>query len=423
MTTPACPVPNTHSRLDQVHRLWHQTLSAYDDPDGFCANLNATIEALRNVTFMLQAEKDSIPGFEDWYENWRERMRQDEVLKWLHDARNTVVHKADLDASSHAVGQLHNNITLATVTVEVSPTMPTSDICAAMVNDLPPAMASRRQDLVLSVERRWIANDLPDRELLESLAHAYEFLSDLVRDAHSLTGYRFYGTNDDGEQVQDERSRPACMVTTREVRTVHMSVTDRSLMIPQRVEIRKPTNEVGENLMRRYGISTSGAPKASENTSPQALTEEVVEWSKKMLVKDRKHQRIVFIHSASGWNTEQIMAPDRPGKYTLLRVLADNVRKIAGDAIVDVGEVWIAPYEALMNGAEPEHAHGRREALLVTLLQSDGTYRAYRTPFKRRLFGGIALDKTEVTQGPIPAYLSPLCDVWGLPPPNDGVTW
>ena len=63
-----CPLPKTHRRLVEAHLLWHQTLAQYQQPELFQANLNATIQALRNITFILQSEKHSFDQFEGWYE-------------------------------------------------------------------------------------------------------------------------------------------------------------------------------------------------------------------------------------------------------------------------------------------------------------------------------------------------------------------
>lgn len=60
----ACPVPDAHRRLDAAHRLWHQAEASYAEPDGFTANLNACIQALRSVTWVLQKGKRSIPDFD-----------------------------------------------------------------------------------------------------------------------------------------------------------------------------------------------------------------------------------------------------------------------------------------------------------------------------------------------------------------------
>jgi hypothetical protein len=35
---PGCPIPLTHRRLRQAHRLWHQTLDCYHDAERFRAN-------------------------------------------------------------------------------------------------------------------------------------------------------------------------------------------------------------------------------------------------------------------------------------------------------------------------------------------------------------------------------------------------
>src|SRR5438105_4921591 len=82
-----CPVPATHRRLAEAHLMWHQTLTNYQEPDIFRANLNATIQALRNITFALQNEHQSIPGFKEWYSDWQSRLKMDADAKWLHEAR------------------------------------------------------------------------------------------------------------------------------------------------------------------------------------------------------------------------------------------------------------------------------------------------------------------------------------------------
>src|SRR5436309_15092466 len=98
----SCPIPDTHTRLRQSHTLWHQTQREYGSPDAFCTNLNATIQALRSVTFVLQKEHDAIPDFAPWYDGWRERMKSDPLMKWLVDARNRIEKQGDLKTYSSA---------------------------------------------------------------------------------------------------------------------------------------------------------------------------------------------------------------------------------------------------------------------------------------------------------------------------------
>ncbi len=76
-----CKIENTHKRLLESHRLWHQTLDNYFDPEAFRVYLNATIQALRNLTFALQNEKSEITGFDEWYTKWQDKMKKDSVMK------------------------------------------------------------------------------------------------------------------------------------------------------------------------------------------------------------------------------------------------------------------------------------------------------------------------------------------------------
>lgn len=95
------PIPNAHGRLSQAHRLWHQAADEYNDAEGFRTNLNSLIEALRNVTFVLQNEKAKIPQFDEWYSSWQARLKADKIMSWLHEARTTIVHKSDWDYAVH----------------------------------------------------------------------------------------------------------------------------------------------------------------------------------------------------------------------------------------------------------------------------------------------------------------------------------
>lgn len=81
-----CVIPNTHNRLNEVHMLIHQTANNYFNPEGFRVNLDATIQAMRNLTFALQAEKGSIGDeFENWYSEWQEKMKNDSLMKFTDE--------------------------------------------------------------------------------------------------------------------------------------------------------------------------------------------------------------------------------------------------------------------------------------------------------------------------------------------------
>jgi hypothetical protein len=63
-------------------------------PRLFLTDLNAAIQALRNITFRLQNEKSRIPDFERWYQGEQDAMRRDPLLARFHHSRNVVVKQA-----------------------------------------------------------------------------------------------------------------------------------------------------------------------------------------------------------------------------------------------------------------------------------------------------------------------------------------
>ena len=157
-------------------------------PDEFLRNINQLVVTLRQVTFMLQNQKDKIPGFDDWYENgWRERLKADPIMTWLHDARTTIEHIGDLDLSSTAnVTVIASWIDGPYTEFEVAPHIGPREIAENFSSsDLPDRM---RKEGLLKVERRWVSNDFPGHELTDVCAHGYGVLAEILAEAHERIG-------------------------------------------------------------------------------------------------------------------------------------------------------------------------------------------------------------------------------------------
>lgn len=407
-----CPLPNTHSRLSQTHRLWHQMLDAYDDPEGFRANLNSTIEALRNVTFMLQKEKHAIPEFDRWYTDWREKLKADPVMQWLCEARTIVVHNSDLETQSTAHATVHNNLSLARISLELSPLLPFAAACELIASTLPEPFASNKNDLVLSIERRWIAKQLPDWELLDALAHAYGVLSNIVKEAHERAGSHFETRDCSGDSCSiPTDGRLPCMITTAEVRTSRIALADgASLVCRHRPFQMNP--EHTKKAVKRYGLGKFRVPLTVEG-DPFQIAESLMPLAKQMLQKDKYHVRIMFLRTPQQWTIRQLDARDRKEKYALMRTLANEIRQLHVDALIEISETWMSSVEEMKAGRLPAEAHDKKEALVITVAISDGNCRQYITMFKRNMIGQIKLGKTEVVSS-TPFYLAPILEVWGV---------
>jgi hypothetical protein len=408
-----CPVPQSHGRLQQAHVLWHQALAAYDEEPAFRANLNSVIEALRNTTFMLQAEKHVIPDFQRWYEGWREQMKADAVLTWLVEARTRVVHQSDLETQSTAHGVVHTNLSLASVEIDLPPLLPTNLACQMMVETLPEPFASDRRNLVLSVERRWTVPELNGRELLDALGHAYGFLSNLIRDAHKQTAADFDVRDLHDRLHATSDGRPECMITTADARTVRLALEDNRWLQPEVVRV--PDDPAARTeAAKRYGLRDG----TSLPHEPVPRAEAVLELAKRMLVRDKTHVRVMFMRTSKGWQIVEIRAADRAEKYALMRSVAELVRRTRADAIIEVGEAWLRFEPADVN-VPPENDPKKEEVLFVSVASADGTLRQYITPFSRTIFGRIKLGETftlDADSGQ-PTYYAPILEVWGVPLP------
>lgn len=415
-----CPLPNTHSRLSQAHRLWHQMLDDYNDPESFRANLNSTIEALRNVTFMLQKEKHVIPNFDTWYDGEREKMKADSVMIWLCEARTIVVHNSDLETQSTAHATVHNNLSLARISLELPPLLPFAAACELIASTLPESFASKKSDLVLSIERRWVAKQLPEWELLDALGHAYGILSNIVKEAHERAGFRFETQDCHGDRCNTPADgRLPCMVTTAEARTARTALADGvSLVSCQQTFQIKP--EHTKKAAKRYGLEKFEVP-LTVGADPFQIAESLIPLAKQMLQKDKYHVRIMFLRTPQQWTIRRIDARDRTEKYALMRTLANEICQLHVDALIEISEIWMSSVEEIKAGRLPAEAHDRKEALVVIVAISDGKYLEYVTPFKRNILGKIKFEQTEVVSL-TPYYLAPIFDVWGVTLPSHEIS-
>lgn len=408
-------VPN-YTRLEQAHRLWHQTHAAYFDPNGFQANLNSLIEALRNVTFMLQSEKKAISNFDSWYKDIQDQLKKDQILSWLSDARTTVVHKTDLETKSFAIATIHNNLDLHIIKFQVHPFMTHDAIVGFALTKIPKEIYSQREFLVLSIERKWLVESLIEIELLEALAHAYGVISNVVKEAHEKNGHIFKTAAISMEAMEDIREtadgRLPCMITTRESRTCRISLKDGApLDVMTKKEVMKAADV--KKAAKRYKLQASDF--LSFKSDPIRFAESLVPHAKRILAKDKHHVRLAFLYDDDNkWRQYYLEATNRQDKYVLMRNLADEVKRIGATAIVEISEVWLMPVAEGALGIFPEQSPNRQEALQISVLKSDGTAQSYTTIFKRNIFGKIIFNDTIMEKTASLYSLGPIMEVWGI---------
>lgn len=405
------PISNAHKRLLEAHRLWHQALEHYFEPEGFRTYLNACIQALRNLTFALQSEKKSIPNFDEWYLQWQERMRKDSMLKWLNDARVTVVHQRDLETKSTVKVTVHNYLDVAKTEFEVPLCLSSVDIAHFVANSLPENLI---RNCIAVIERRWIAEDMPKIELLDVIAYSYTFLFQMVKEAYEIVGQSVQSCEirDNLHPISNEELKEGkfeCLNISKELRTKRISLNDFSELTPRTFKV-PFKSDLGIKAAKRYKVNP-------EQLAMPNSFDKLNEVARKVLVKDKYHRSLFYLYvPEKGLQLVGIDPSDQVEKFAIMRRMADNVKQTGATAIVFISEIWMTTnIKAAFNGTPVEEIQEREEALTVTTVSSDGTYKSLLTKFTRGLMGNIKLEPTiEVDYADTIYFLEPILKVWNI---------
>lgn len=412
-----CPLQAVHNRLNAVHEFWHQALNAYPDPDGFRTYLNACIQELRNVTFVLQKNKKLIPGFDSWYGPWQEKMKTDTVLRWSVGARNRIVKEGDLATASTArVAVIKDYGEPPILDVNVPPLQTTEEIATNIAHEAIP----ETEEGLLRVERRWVAENLPDRELLDALAHAYGVLSQLVEDAHAqagVTGARTFVREKDGElrpftgPTEHLAGRLPCMVLTVQHRTVWIDLKTKDILIPTASQLPPQPPEIAKELSERYRVSMDDLVTAERSEGVRGVAEFFFELARVMLKTDGYHIPMAFLILPNG-DMQQCVIP--AASVTEQRLvwtrMAEEVERIGATAVISISETWGAPYDSEHPNRPPAASPSRFEGLELAVLSLAGDEFIFVCRFERA-DGGIELGDTEEVSGSA-AFLDPVRRVW-----------
>lgn len=414
-----CLLYPLHRRLDDAHRLWHLALENYESPDDFRTHLNSCIQTLRTVTFVLQKHKASIPSFEAWYSIWQDRMRADPVMTWAVAARNRIVKQGDLQTTSLARVTVHWSYADSGFReYEVDPSKSTAEILA----EAPIGVALPDElfkDGVLSIERRWMVDDLPGLELLEVLAHVYGTLLLVVLDAHNqlevpITKRPWAQRAQVAKEYKasDADGRPDCMIAFGDARTRMIKLATGEGLTPS-LEKGHPPPDIAEISRRRYGAPPSLTPSPKGEHTLHTLVQYMFGLAKTILVRDGYHLPMAFLVSGDG-----TMFPygtpvdDRAEKYVLWRRLAAEVEKRRIERVLFVTEVWVAPIDPANAFRPAVESPQRQEALAVFGAEKGGQEITMTCIFQKNAKGRVEFREEQTLLETQSAFLEPIRAVW-----------
>jgi hypothetical protein len=187
-----CPLPSTHQRCAETQYFLEQSLLHYHSPQPFLHNLNAFIQALRNITFILQSELKNREGFGTWYDEKRAEMRSIPPLKRMVEARNIVVKRSSLAARSKvSCGLFRGRRMKLAMNTEIKPFTDTRTLLTATARFVGDLFLGGKHEQVgeqAGVERTWVVAELGDQEVISECLSALNYMLALVEDAHRFCG-------------------------------------------------------------------------------------------------------------------------------------------------------------------------------------------------------------------------------------------
>lgn len=404
------PLYSPFKRLNDAREHWDQASRHYFDPRLFRMNINALIQALRSVTFLLQKNKSKIERFDVWYKEWQERMKEDASLKWLVNARNIIVKEGDLNLSSvlriSVVGSYIDD-EVPKFQINLRPGLNTKHIHKAVKNcGLPPAMPSNSY---VRIERRWVEADTPNQELLDLLSHCWVFLQKLLMDAPCLD----QETRMTGDSI---KSPPPCMPPNSETRSTCLKYTDQKLIGTDldKILIKSPNKRARKKIINRYRNS----PLFSNSPLPEnfnALCDYYFDQARWMMEKDGYHVFLVVLLSENHViGMHHLVPADQSDKYRMMNEMAFEVKSSDADGIITISEIWRAEFDPSRPYQGASEYPNKTEALsLIAANRSGERFVAFAPITREGLFHKKArLGDTEKTDYEGINILEPVLDVW-----------
>ena len=410
---------NASARLREVFSFWHKSAETYFEPEEFRINLNACIQSIRNVTFLLQKQKNEIENFNTWYKTWQEAMKNDPIMNWCVFARNKVVKQGDLEKRSIAkVEIIKSYLEPSYRTLIVSPFLKTSDIAKKIIDDSLPE--SIQKSGFLKVERIWSVEKLNNVEVLEALAHAFIVLNSLLNDAFQQKGvsccypaFKKRESFDTASSLIDEVRDifPACMKLFSEYRVITIKLSSNEYF-----EFESISEIVSREDMLKikdvYKVNFSDTEQREDNISLRDIVELYFDMGKKVLEVDGYHTlAITLIDKDKRPSIVQTRFNDQDEKYLFWQRMADTVKSKNIEQILVVGEVWQAVFNKGMKVTNATEAQHRTEALQVIGASSNGEEIHLSVPFTKEK-GKVIFGEKQLVEDANIGFLMPIKRVW-----------
>lgn len=365
-------------RLFDAQTHWHRANEKYFNPNDFRISINACIQELRNVTFVLQKQKSKIQNFDSWYGSWQEKMKANPSLKWLVGARNYIVKQGDLELKSilriGLIGSYRED-EVPVLEQNYDPKLTNDEILAELKKlNIPKEIFD---DSYIKIERRWVDSNYPNHELLELLTNCWSSVIELLLDAPDSSVRQ-------KRNEENTAPHPPCMYKGSETRCCWMKLIDDELVVSS-MSLEAPDLDplTKEDIKEKYG----GLPildKKPDSNNFKVVCENTFKTAMTVLEKDLYHIHVSIIFKDElPVKIVEFRNEDQADKYRSMRLIASEIEQIGADQFIMISEVWTAPFDPSYPHRGASKSPDRTEVLSLVGISKQGEEYVYSVPFSR----------------------------------------
>lgn len=322
-------------RLKDLALLLDHCEETYFDPELFRMNTNQFLQTARTVTFLIQKDKASIPGFDKWYQGhvlgpWA----SDPRMNWAKNSRNTIEKVGDLELySSLSATLILGYLDEADFELDVGCEGLVAANIKRLIRFAEKSLPSGVSDgAFVRIERKWVANTLPDWELLTALTYVYSRAKEVCE---ALAAHLGLALN---PEIPNSRDFSSTSSDARAIRYVPLRGREMESITTKSVPF-DPNFEPPPKLVALF--------ESRKGKSPPRSFDELMEYHIAMATTNFEtydnHVPMMFMYGDDWRPVDQLTTQfeERADKYIFWRAVGERVLHIKPRAIIWIAETWI----------------------------------------------------------------------------------
>jgi len=331
-------------------------------------------------------------------------------MTWSKDSRNVIEKQGDLSLYSEVRGKIVASYVGCTFTDWVNSRLFSSN--DAIRSSIPKEYLNSHvvQHGTLIIERRWVANSLPNTEILEAMAHVYGELQKATIDLTQRAEMPLPKWLRNG--------LPHAMRALAMDRAAYVSLADSSTYGYRLFQ--KPIQNLEETttmaLEKRYGpLKKILNSRVGDTLQEQA--EYLFKLATVILLRDGYHSGIALLVGDGKVNLTPLNFPDRSAKYVITRELAKYAVAIGATSVFMINEAWTVSENNAPPSGFASESKRREEALVLDAANNKGEHLSIGARFNRRLLNKQKIKRIEQPSSTVPdlhSVMIPFLQGWSV---------